>query len=346
MKAAFLTGIRRLQILDTPEPKLTTPSDVLLRIDTVGVCGSDVHYYTMGRIGNQVVKFPERVGHECAGTVVEVGREAIGLQVGQRVAVDPLIACGQCDQCHSGRRHTCRRQGFLGNPGEAPGALAEVLVVPAESCYPVPDSMTQVQAALVEPLSVSLYAQRLSSMRPGGKIAVLGSGPIGLCVLLACRAAGAGAIYVTDLVDERLEVARRCGATWTGNPKKTDVVAAITQLQPLGLDCAFECAGQQQTLDQAVEVLKPGGQLLIVGIPELDRVSLNIHTLRRKEIQVLNVRRQNHCTASAVEMISRGILNVEPLVTHHFSIAQSKEAFDLVEGYRDGVVKAIIHVSA
>jgi L-iditol 2-dehydrogenase len=346
MKAAFLTGIRQLQILDTPEPELTKPQDVLLRIDTVGVCGSDVHYYTMGRIGNQVVKFPERVGHECAGTVVEVGGEATGLRVGQRVAVDPLIACGQCDQCQAGRRHTCRRQRFLGNPGEAPGALAEVLMIPAESCYPVPDNVTQVQAALVEPLSVSLYAQRLSSMRPGAKIAVLGSGPIGLCVLLACRAAGTGATYVTDLVEERLEVARRCGATWTGNPQKTDVVAAIAQLQPLGLDCVFECAGEQQTLDQALEILRPGGQLLIVGIPELDRVSLSIHAMRRKEVQVLNVRRQNHCTAPAIEMIATGRVNVNTLVTHHFPIAQAKEAFDLVDGYRDGVVKAIIHVSA
>jgi L-iditol 2-dehydrogenase len=344
MKAAFLTGIRQLQILDTPEPRLTSPHDVLLRIDTVGVCGSDVHYYTAGRIGTQVVQFPERVGHECAGTVVEAGSEVTRLRVGQRVAVDPLVACGQCDQCRSGRRHTCRQQRFLGNPGEAPGALAEVLRMPAESCYLVPDGMTQVQAALVEPFSIGLYAQRLSSLRPGAKLAVLGSGPIGLCVLLACGAAGAGATYVTDLLDERLEVARRCGARWAGNPQKTDIVAAISQLEPLGLDCVFECAGEQQTLDQAVEILKPGGQLLIVGIPEPDRISFSIHTLRRKEIQVLNVRRQNHCTAPAMEMIARGTVNVDRLVTHHFSLAQSKEAFDLVDGYRDGVVKAIVHV--
>ncbi len=345
MRAAFLTGIRQLQILDAPEPKLTAPREVLLRMDTVGVCGSDVHYYTKGRIGAQVVQFPERVGHECAGTVVEVGSEVTSPRVGQRVAVDPLIACGQCDQCRLGRRHTCRRQRFLGNPGEAPGALAEFLIMPAESCYPVPDSMTQVRAALVEPFSIGLYAQRLSQMQPGANIAVLGSGPIGLCVLLACRAAGAGTTYATDLLDERLKVARQCSATWAGNPQKTDIVAAIGQLEPLGLDYVFECAGEQQTLDQAVEILKPGGQLLILGIPELDRVSFSIHSLRRKEIRVLNVRRQNHCTAPAVEMIARNLVSVDPLVTHHFSLAQSKDAFDLVDGYCDGVVKAMIHLS-
>ena len=345
MKVAYLTGIRQLEILDAPEPRLTHPREVLLRMDTVGVCGSDVHYYTAGRIGTQVVQFPERVGHECAGTAVEVGSAVTEFEAGQRVAVDPLVACGQCDQCRSGRRHTCRKQKFLGNPGEAPGALAEFLTMPVESCYPVPDCMTQVHAALVEPFSIGLYAQRLAQVQPGAKIAVLGSGPIGLCVLLACGAAGAGTAYVTDLLDERLEVARRCGATWVGNARKTDVVAALGRSEPLGLDCVFECAGEQQTLDQAVEILKPGGQLLIVGIPEIDRVSFSIHPLRRKEIRILNVRRQNHCTAPAIEMIATRTVNVDPLVTHHFSLAQSKQAFDLVDGYHDGVVKTVIHVS-
>jgi L-iditol 2-dehydrogenase len=344
MKTAFLTGIRELQILEAPEPTLTNPHDVLLRIDAVGVCGSDVHYYTTGRIGAQVVRYPERVGHECAGTVVEAGSKVTGLKVGQRVAIDPLAACGECDQCRLGRRHTCRRQRFLGNPGEAPGAIAEYLTMPAESCYSVPHSMTSVRAALVEPFSIGLYAQRLSQMQPGAKIAVLGSGPIGLCVLLACRAAGAGATYVTDLQNERLEVARRCGANWCANPQRTDVVAAIGQLEPLGLDSVFECAGEQQTLDQAVQLLKPGGQVLIVGIPELDRVSFDVHMLRRKEIQLRSVRRQNHCTAPAIEMIASEAVNVDPLVTHQFSLSQSKEAFDLVDGYHDGVVKAIIHI--
>jgi L-iditol 2-dehydrogenase len=343
MLAAFLTGIRQLEIREAPEPALASPRDVLLRVGAVGVCGSDVHYYTTGHIGLQAVAYPERVGHECAGTVVAAGGAVGTPEPGQRVAVDPLITCGQCDQCRGGRRHTCRNQSFLGSPGQAPGALAESLAIPAECCYPIPDSMTLAQAAMVEPFSIGLYAQRLVGVAPGAKIAILGAGPIGLSVLLACRTAGDCVTYVTDLIDARLEVAGRCGAAWTGSPRATDIVATINELEPLGVDCVFECAGEQETLDQAVEIVKPGGMLLVVGIPEVDRVSFPIHTLRRKEIVVRNVRRQNGCTAAAISLIVSGAVRVDQLVTHHFPLGRSQEAFDLVAGYRDGVVKAMIY---
>jgi L-iditol 2-dehydrogenase len=140
-------------------------------------------------------------------------------------------------------------------------------------------------------------------------------------------------------------MARRCGATWTGNPKETDVVRAIRGLEPLGVDCVFECAGQQETLDQAIELLKPGGSLLMIGIPEVDRVSFSIHTLRRKEIQLQSVRRQNQCVAPAIELVANGAINLDQIVTHHFPLAETKQAFDLVADYRDGVVKAIVHVA-
>jgi L-iditol 2-dehydrogenase len=335
-----------MEIRETSPPKISDPHGVLLRVGVVGVCGSDVHYYTTGRIGTLVVKYPEWTGHECAGTVEVVGDEVKKLAVGQRVAVDPLITCGRCDQCLSGREHTCRNQNFLACPGQGPGALAEYLVMPDRSCYAIPDRMTLVQAAAVEPLSIGIYAQRLAQMQPGAKMAILGSGPIGLCVLLASRAACEVTAYATDLLDERLEMARRCGATWTGNPKRTDVVRAIRELEPLGVDFVFECAGQQETLDQAIELLKPGGTVLMIGIPEVDRVSFSIHTLRRKEIQLQSVRRQNQCMAPAIEMVSNGAINLDQIVTHHFSLAETKQAFDLVADYRDGVVKAIVHVSA
>jgi L-iditol 2-dehydrogenase len=345
MKAAFLTGIRQLEIRETAQPEIGDPHSVLLRVGVVGVCGSDVHYYTTGRIGTLVAKYPEWTGHECAGTVVGVGDQVKRVTVGQRVAVDPLIPCGHCDQCLSGREHTCRYQNFLACPGQGPGALAEYLVMPERSCYAIPESMTMVQAAVIEPLSIGLYAQRLAQMPPGAKIAILGSGPIGLCVLLASRAAGDCTVYATDLLDERLEVARRCGATWTGNPRQTDVVRAILELEPLGVDFVFECAGQQETLDQAIELLKPGGTVLLIGIPEVDRVSFSIHSLRRQEIRLQNVRRQNQCMAAAIKPVSRGAINLDQLLTHHFSFAETKQAFDLVADYRDGVVKAVVHVA-
>ena len=345
MKAALLTRLREIEIGDLPEPRLTGPRDVLLRIDAVGVCGSDVHYYKTGRIGAAVVKYPFVMGHECAGTVQQVGPEVRGLQAGQRVAIDPLVACGQCDQCRRGRPNTCLNQLFLGNPGELSGALAEYVVLPQDCCYPIPEPMTAGQAAMVEPLSIGVHTQRLSQMEAGATIAILGSGPIGLSVLLACRAAGDCTAYVTDLIDDRLAMATQLGARWTGNPRRGNVVKAIGDAEPTGMDIVFECAGEQETLDQAVELVKPGGTLVIVGIPEVDDISFAAHTLRRKELTIKNVRRQNRCMAPSINLVSSGKIDVNPLMTHHFPLRETAAAFDLVSGYRDGVIKAIIHVA-
>jgi L-iditol 2-dehydrogenase len=341
MKAALLTGIRQIEIRDVPRPALARPDDVLLRIEAIGVCGSDLHYYNTGRIGAQVFQFPERIGHECAGIVMEVGPAVKGLEPGQRVALDPLLNCGCCDQCLSGRPHTCRNQAFLGCPGQAPGAFTEFLIMPAHCCYPVPEGMSAAEAVAAEPLSIGIYARRLAAAAPDAKIAILGCGPIGLCTLLAEPAMA----YMTDLIDERLDLARRCGAVWTGNPDRIDVAAAIREREPLGVDFVFECAGKQRALDQAVPLLKPGGALVIAGIPEEDRISFDIHNLRRKEIRILNVRRQNECVRPALRLLSSKPDVFAPLITHHFDLAETKAAFDLVAGYRDGVVKAIVHAS-
>lgn len=345
MKAAYLTGLRQIEIREVPAPQRVRPREVLLRIDTVGVCGSDVHYFRQGQIGAQAVEFPQVLGHECAGTILEIGDEVRELRIGQRMAVDPLVACGQCDQCRARRRHTCRNQKFLGSPGQLPGALVEYLVMPADCCTPVPDSLDDDQAVVVEPLSIGVYATRMAQLSSNARVGIVGSGPIGLCTLLAIRAHTQATVYVTDLVDDRLEVARTCGADWTGNPLCEDVVAAIRRRAPPGLDTVFECAGEQEALDESIELLQLGGTLLIVGIPEVERVSFNIHLLRRRELSILNVRRQNECMAPAVDLIASGRVNVRPLVTHHFRLEETAQAFDLVSARRDGVVKAMIRIS-
>lgn len=333
-----------MEMRHIPSPSLSGPGEVLLQIDSVGVCGSDIHYYTHGKIGPKAAPFPLILGHELSATVREVGAQVQSLHPGQRVAVDPLIACGKCDQCLAGRKHTCRDQKFLGSLGQ-PGAMVDFLVMPAACCSPVPDSLNDDQAAVVEPLSIGVYAAQLARLVPGSRIGIIGSGPIGLCTMLAVRTQPDTAVYVTDLVDERLAVARACGAAWTGNPQHEDVVGAIRRLEPLGLDVVFECAGQQDAIDQAVELLKPGGTLLIVGIPEVERISFNIALMRRNELRVLNVRRQNECVERAIELIAGGQVDIDPLVTHHFPLEESARAFDLVSARSEGVVKAIIRVS-
>lgn len=346
MKAAYLTALRTVAIRQAPKCELQRDDDVLIRIATVGVCGSDMHYYRTGQIGDQVVEYPWIVGHECAGTVEALGPAVGQLKVGDRVAVDPLIVCGRCDQCLANRTHTCRNQVFLGCPGQIAGSLAEYIVMPARSCYPIPPEMTMTQATLIEPFSIGFHAaRRLGGEVRGKTAAVLGSGPIGLCVMLALKHGGADRVYMTDLRDNRLALAGRMGADWTGNPHAGDVVADIMQAEPPGVDLAFECAGEQETLDQCVEVLKPGGTLLVVGIPELDRISFSMDQMRRKELCVQNVRRQNECVARAIELVASGQIDLDAMVTHNYDLEQTNEAFDVVADYRDNAVKAMIHLA-
>jgi L-iditol 2-dehydrogenase len=339
----MLTGIRKMELNDAPTPAIVHDTDVLLRMTRVGVCGSDVHYYTEGKIGSQVVQFPFTVGHEGAGIVERVGAAVTRVKAGDRIAIEPAMPCGQCDQCRVGRPHTCRKLRFLGCPKQAEGCLSEYLVMPEACCLPIPDAMSFDQAAISEPLAIGVYAVKRSIPMAGATIGILGAGPIGLSVLLPARAQGASRIFITDKIDARLALARRAGADWAGNPDTGDVVADIAAREPAQLDVVFECCGKQEALDQAIELLKPGGKLMLVGIPPtLERVSFLIDKLRRKEICIQNVRRQNHCVQPALDMIARGDFNVDVMVTHRFPFARTKEAFDLVAGYQDGVVKAMI----
>jgi L-iditol 2-dehydrogenase len=264
---------------------------------------------------------------------------------GDRIFIEPASSCGECDQCRAGRPHTCRAVGFLGTPGQGDGALAELVVVPEESCVAIGGGTSLERAALAEPFSIGVYAVRLYGPAIAAKtIAILGSGPIGLSVLAAARAAGAARAYVTDRIDERLDIARAAGADWTGNPDTTDVVADILAREPLQVDAVFECCGQQQAIDQSVELLKPGGTLVLVGIPEVDRISLNIDLARRKEIVLRNVRRQNGAVPEALMLLESGMADLDFMITHRFPLARAAEAFDLVAGYHDGVIKAMIEV--
>jgi len=197
MKTIVLTGIRKIETVEQPAPVLQHPTDVLLKIIRVGICGSDLHYYTQGRIGDQIVNFPYSIGHECSAIVADTGRQVTRFKPGDLVVVDPSVSCGTCDQCRLGHYHTCRKVRFLGCPGQMEGCLGEFLVMPEDCCYSA-KGLSADQAALVEPLTIGYYAVQLCGDLKGKKIGILGSGPIGLSVILAARVAGASAIYVTD----------------------------------------------------------------------------------------------------------------------------------------------------
>lgn len=343
MRKVVLSGIRKFELTEAPKPRIANPGDVLLKVRAVGVCGSDMHYFKEGKIGSQVIEFPFTIGHECSAIVEEIGEDVRRVKPGDLVAIDPCISCGECEQCKSGREHTCLNQRFLGSPGQADGCLQDYLVLPERNCYPVPGSFTPELAALVEPLTIGYYAVSfLSRTRPVQTAAILGVGPIGLGVTQFLKNAGIGEICATDKLDYRLETAGSIGASWTGNPMKQDVVAGMKKANSDMFDVVFECCGEQEALDQGIETLKPGGILFIVGIPEPDRISFDINLLRRKEITIQNVRRQNRRVQPVIDVISSGRIEPGFMVTHRFGCEQTADAFDVVGNYKDKVIKAVV----
>lgn len=344
MKDAKLVAKKKIELFDSPVPEIKNPTDVLIRVKSVGLCGSDVHYFSQGQIGSQVVQFPFTVGHEGAGEVVAVGTGVTRVKAGDRIAIEPSMPCFDCDQCNSGRHNTCRKLKFLGCPGQAEGCFRDYVVMPETSCFPIPDHMSFDEAAISEPLAIGAYAVKQSIPMKGKTIGIFGAGPIGFSVMLPALAQGAEKVYITDKIDGRLKLAAAHGATWTGNPDKVDIEKEIKEREPLLLDCVFECCGQQEAMDNALELLKPGGKLMLIGIPPTaERVSFKIDYMRRKEICVQNVRRQNHCCQAALDMIARGDFDVKFMATHHFNIRDLQKAMEMVENYEDGVLKAMIN---
>jgi L-iditol 2-dehydrogenase len=344
MKTMQLTGIRQMKLQEVASPKIENDTDVLIRMTHIGVCGSDVHYYTTGRIGSQIVQYPFTVGHEGAGIIEKIGSKVTKVKPGDRIAIDPAMPCYQCDQCKSGRFHTCRKLKFLGCPGQAEGCLSEYIVMPENSCYIIPQSLTLEDAALSEPMTIGVYAVNLSQLKSGMNIAILGCGPIGLSVLSASKLNSPGKIFVTDKLDYRLKIALESGAQWSGNPDQIDIVKGIGEQEPLLMDMVFECCGKQETADQALEILKPGGKLVQIGIPEFDKFSFSADLMRRKEISIQNVRRQNESLHECLDLMGSGKLTASHWVTHRFKLDECKEAFDMVADYKDGVLKAMIEL--
>lgn len=342
MKSMMLTGIRQMEMFEVPEPVIVNPRDVKIKMSVVGVCGSDVHYFTKGKIGSQVVQYPFPVGHEGAGVVAEVGKGVTKVRPGDVVAVEPSMPCGKCDQCLSGRPNTCRELKFLGCPGQAEGCMSEYIVMPEGSCILLHGGLNADHGVISEPLAIGVYSVKTSIPMKGKRISILGFGPIGMSVMLAARAEGAEKVYVTDKIDERLMMAVKEGAVLSANPLKEDIVKKILESEPLGVDVVFECCGQQDAFDQGVELLKPGGKLMVVGIPEFDKWIVAVDKTRRKEITIQFVRRQADCTEKSLDMMMKKEIDVSRMVTHRFHFSKAKEAFDLVADYRDGVMKAMI----
>lgn len=344
MKAARLYGPHKMQVDEVPIPE-PGQGQALLQVLSVGVCGSGVHYYLDGGIGDDKIREPFVIGHEFSARVAAVGPGVDGPPVGTRVAVEPAIACGKCELCEEGHPNLCENILFCSTP-PTPGALQEYIVHPAELCFPLPDEVDNDQGAMLEPLGIALHAVRLAKLRPGDTVAILGSGPIGLLTLQVARISGARAVWMTDLIPERLALAKELGATGTFKADEGDPVAWILdQTGGRGVDVAFESAWAEETVAQAAHVARKGGRLLMIGIPREDEALFPGHTVRRKGLTIKYVRRMKHTYPRAIAMVADGLIDVDRIVTHRYPLEKVGEAYDLVASRTDGVMKVVVEVS-
>jgi L-iditol 2-dehydrogenase len=344
MRASRLHGIGDIRVEDLPRP-VPGPGEVLLKVAAVGTCGSDVHYYVEGAIGDQVVTEPIIMGHEFSAWVAGPGGGVTGLEIGQLVAVEPAIHCGECECCRHGHPNLCPDVVFCGTP-PIDGVFAEYTAKPAENCFPLPEGFTPADGAMLEPLGIAIHTVDLAHLRPGYTVAVLGAGPIGLLTAAVARAAGAGEIYMTEPLSYRREFALRYAADAVLDPGATDVVAEIMRLTGgRGVDVAFEAAGAADTPDQAARVARPGGKVIVVGIPSDDTMTFTAGVARRKGLTIKLVRRMKHTYPRAIALVEKGLVDVGSLATHEFPLERIAEAFEMVAGYDDGVLRAIIRVA-
>jgi L-iditol 2-dehydrogenase len=350
MTAARLHGPADMRIETLPHPGSPAADQVLLRVLSMGICGSDLHSYADARIGDTVVRSPFVLGHEFSAVVEEAGPGALDgcfapLEPGVRVAVDPAMPCGHCELCAKGHPNLCSHLRFCSNYPHS-GCLCEWLHMPAECCFPVPDSIADVDAALLEPLGVAIHATDLARIRVSSSVAVLGAGPIGLMILQLVKLAGAHPVYVTDRLPWRLALAEQLGGVPINCADEDPVARVQRETGGRGVDVVIEAAWGDESVAQAGEMARLGGCVVLVGIPSDDRLSLKHSTARRKGLTILLCRRMKHAYPRAIQLAERGVVDLHTLVSHRFPLARAAEAFAMNAAYDDGVVKAIIDIGS
>jgi len=338
LKSVKLSAKGKFEIFNEILPILDNKNNVLIKIASVGVCGSDMHYFNSGRIGKDFIEYPYTIGHEASGYIEKINTSNLGFNVGDLVAIDPAISCKKCDQCKSNRENTCRNLLFMGAANQLEGLMKEYVAIPHTNLFKVPSNFTPSEATFIEPLSIGAYSVKLADVNKKDRIAILGVGPIGLSALLALKFKELDLILVTDKLEYRLNQAVNFGAEFTLNANES----YINNDTHNNYDVVFECAGDQSALDFAVDLLKPGGKLIIVGIPSTDKIYFDINTIRRKELQILNVRRQNNKMVESIEIFNKFKKYSNEIITHSFSMENAEEAYNLVNNYKDNVLKAVI----
>lgn len=342
-RAAYMTDLDKMEIRDTEMPEAGA-KEVLVELEYVGICGSDVHYFHDGRCGDYKVEGDFMLGHECAGTVVALGEGVEHLKVGDKVALEPGITCGQCEFCKTGRYNLCPDVQFLATP-PVQGCYENYIAFPENMCFKLPDNISTKEGALVEPLSVGMHAANQGDVKLGDSVVILGAGCIGLVTLLACKAHGATDITVVDVIPKRLDYALKLGATRVINGREADAVGEVDKLTDgAGVDKVFETAGSPITIQQTPYMVKNGGTIVLVGISAQEKIEYNFAKIMAKEARVESVFRYRNIYPQAIAAIADGIIDVSGIVTHEFDFDDIQEAFDCAINNKDEVVKAVIKI--
>ncbi|WP_026872380.1 zinc-dependent alcohol dehydrogenase [Inquilinus limosus] len=336
MQAAFLHGIRDIRLGDLESP-LREPGDVLLTVSAVGLCGSDLHYYLEGGIGAAQVRRPFVPGHEFAARLAE-DRPDLGLAAGQLVAVDPARPCGHCEWCRRGHHNLCPDTVFAGAPPQN-GALTEQITARPDQIFAVPERFTPTQTVMLEPLGVCIHAIDLAKPRLLETVALLGCGPIGLGVLQLLKLSGVGRIWAIDPLDYRAALAGRLGADATAPSYQ----AVLDDTDGRGADLVIEATNAPEGFQHAAEAAAIGGRVVLVGIPEGDRYTVEASLIRRKGLKIKTSRRMGSVYPRAIALVAGGRVDVDALVSHHFDLDQTAEAFAMQADYRDHAMKSIVH---
>lgn len=339
-KALYMNGKLNLAFkeMEIPEPM---DGEVLVKVEYCGVCGSDVHFYETGCIGVTPIEGDLILGHECAGTVEQVGSGVTNLQVGDRVVLEPGIACGTCEFCKSGRYNLCPDMKFISCPPYQ-GAMRNYITHPAHLAYKLPDNVSSLEGALVEPLCVGMHAAQLGEVKLGKTVVILGAGCIGLTTLAACKAMSASKIIVTDLFTNRLDKALEMGADHVINGRECDTVAKVMELTGgMGADVVFETAGNRVTAAQTEALAKRGGTIVIVGNVMGD-TPMNFYKIAHKELVIKTVHRYRNVFPLAVDAISQGKIDIKQIATNLFDFEDGIEAFEKSLKEKQTVVKAVL----
>ena len=341
MRVAELYQPRRFRLIEAI-PAEPGPGEIQVKVDAVGICGSDLHYFSDGGIGDLPCAYPMVLGHEPAGTVLKAGPGVSGWSAGDRAALEPAIYCYHCEFCLTGRHNVCSNIRFLSMPQD-PGFFRECVNLPVANLLPLPRELSLEEGTLFEPLAVALHSMQFAALRLGETVVVFGAGPIGLLTIAMLRLSGAGRIWSVEPVAARRELALKMGADAAIDPAAADPVRELLrETGGRGVDAAIDCAARGESLNQAIRATRNAGRVVMTGIPSAARVALDFHTMRRKELAMFNVRRSNHESEAALELLRERRSLFAPLLTHTFPLDRIESAFEMLERYEDGAGKVVI----